>query len=198
MLVGGGVSSQPRWCRDGLARADHGRVAAEPSSPRRVHRPGPCAPLLRGRQDVIAMAARVRATSPMMRVQFFDPEIRLSGDSSGTTRVTVQVTTREAGGDEVAAAHVVSIALGRARRPLADRQRARASGRIPRCEHIQSWTVVGRPPVSWPAAGHRYRSGAGPRRRRDHRSRARPVACRRSNWGCSRMVSGGRTSATSF
>jgi hypothetical protein len=67
--------------------------------------------LLRGRQDVIAMAARVRATSPMMRVQFFDPEIRLSGDSSGTTRVTVQVTTREAGGHEVAAAHVVSIEL---------------------------------------------------------------------------------------
>jgi len=44
-------------------------------------------------------------------VQFFDPEIRLSGNSSGTTRVTVQVTTREAGGDEVAAAHVVSIEL---------------------------------------------------------------------------------------
>jgi hypothetical protein len=67
---------------------------------------------LRGRQDVIAMAARVRATTPMIRVQFFDPEIRLSGDSA-TTRVTVQVTTRETGGDEVAAAHVASIELVR-------------------------------------------------------------------------------------
>jgi hypothetical protein len=70
--------------------------------------------VLRGQQDAIAMAARVRATSPMMRVQFFDPEIRLSGESAGTTRVTVQVTTRDAGGEEVAAAHVVSIELVRA------------------------------------------------------------------------------------
>jgi hypothetical protein len=71
-------------------------------------------PVLRGRQDAIAMAARVRATRPMMRVQFFEPEIRLSGESAGTTRVTVQVTTRDAGGEEVAAAHVVSIELVRA------------------------------------------------------------------------------------
>jgi hypothetical protein len=69
---------------------------------------------LRGRPDVIAMAARLRASSPMMRVQFFDPEIRFSDDSSGTTRVTVQVTRRDAGGQEVAAAHVVSVALVRA------------------------------------------------------------------------------------
>ena len=69
---------------------------------------------LRGRQDVIAMAARLRASSPMMRVQFFDPDIQFSDDSSGTTRVTVQVTTRDAGGEEVAAAHVVSFALVRA------------------------------------------------------------------------------------
>jgi ketosteroid isomerase-like protein len=66
---------------------------------------------LQGRQDVMAMAARIRATSPMMRVQFFDPEISISGESSGTTRVTVQVTTRDDGGDEVAAAHVVTIVL---------------------------------------------------------------------------------------
>jgi hypothetical protein len=69
---------------------------------------------LRGRQDAIAMAARVRTTTPMMRVQFFDPEIRLSADAAGTTRVTVQVTTRGAGDDEVAAAHVVLIDLVRA------------------------------------------------------------------------------------
>jgi SnoaL-like domain len=69
---------------------------------------------LRGRQKLISLAARARATNPMMRVQFFDAEIDLSGDSSGTTRVTVQITTRTATGEEVAAAHVVSIALVRA------------------------------------------------------------------------------------
>ena len=68
-------------------------------------------PPIRGRQDVIATAARVRASSPMMRVQFFDPDITISGDASGTTRVTVQVTTRDAGGQEVAAAYTVSMNL---------------------------------------------------------------------------------------
>ena len=72
---------------------------------------GGSSPPVRGRQDVISMAARLRASSPMMRVQFFDPEIQLSDDSNATTRVTVQVTTRDAGGEELAAAHQVSIAL---------------------------------------------------------------------------------------
>jgi hypothetical protein len=49
----------------------------------------------------------------MMRVQFFDPEIQLTGNSSATTSVTVQVTTRDSGGTEVAAAHVVSLVLVR-------------------------------------------------------------------------------------
>jgi hypothetical protein len=75
---------------------------------------GSGAPPLRGRQDVIAMAVRVRASTPMVRVQFFDPEIALADESSGTTRVTVQVTTRDAGGEEVAAAHDITIALVRA------------------------------------------------------------------------------------
>ena len=66
---------------------------------------------IRGRQEVIATAARVRVSSPMMRVQFFDPEIAISGDSSGTTTVTVQVTTRDAGGQDVAAAYTVSMNL---------------------------------------------------------------------------------------
>ena len=68
---------------------------------------------IRGRQDVISAAARVRASSPMMRVQFFDPQIELTHDASGTTKVTVQVTTRDNGGAEVAAAHVVSLVLVR-------------------------------------------------------------------------------------
>lgn len=66
---------------------------------------------IRGRQEVMATAARVRASSPMMRVQFFDPEIDISGDASGTTRVTVQLTTRDAGGQELAAAYTVSMNL---------------------------------------------------------------------------------------
>lgn len=66
---------------------------------------------VRGRQEVIAAASRVRASSPSMRVQFFDPEISLSGEGSGTTRVTVQVTTRDAGGQELAAAYTVLMNL---------------------------------------------------------------------------------------
>lgn len=66
---------------------------------------------IRGRQEVIATATRVRASSPMMRVQFFDPEISVSGDASGTTRVTVQVTTRDSSGQEVAAAYTVAMNL---------------------------------------------------------------------------------------
>jgi hypothetical protein len=69
---------------------------------------------LRGRPDVISMAARFRAARPLVRVQFFDPEIQFSSDSAGTTRVTVQVTTRDIGGEEVADARVVSIALVKA------------------------------------------------------------------------------------
>jgi hypothetical protein len=65
---------------------------------------------IRGRQEVIAMATRVRASSSMMRVQFFDPEIAISRDT-GTTRVTVQVTTRDASSQEVAAAYTVAMNL---------------------------------------------------------------------------------------
>ena len=52
-----------------------------------------------------------RASSSMMRVQFFDPEIVISGDTSGTTHVTVQVTTRDASGQEAAAAYTVAMNL---------------------------------------------------------------------------------------
>jgi hypothetical protein len=66
---------------------------------------------IQGRQDVIATATRVRVSSSMMRVQFFDPEIAITGDTSGTTRVTVQVTTRNADSEEVAAAYTVAMNL---------------------------------------------------------------------------------------
>ena len=79
---------------------------------------------IRGRQEVIATATRVRASSPMMRVQFFDPEIAISADSSGTTKVT-EVTTRDSGGQEVAAAYTVSMSL-----VLADGRWQIASARV--------------------------------------------------------------------
>lgn len=69
---------------------------------------------LRGRSDVVAMAARLRASQQIVRVEFFDPDIQFSSDSAGTTRVTVQVTTRDAAGDEVADARVVSMTLVKA------------------------------------------------------------------------------------
>ena len=82
---------------------------------------------IRGRQEVIATATRVRASSPMMRVQFFDPETAISADSSGTTKVTVQMTTRDSGGQDVAA-RLYGLDEPRARRwSLADRQCARTS-----------------------------------------------------------------------
>jgi len=80
---------------------------------------------IRGRQEVIATATRARTSSPMMRVQFFDPEIAISADSSGTTKVTVQVTTRDSGGQEVAAAYTVSMSL-----VLADGRWQIASARV--------------------------------------------------------------------
>jgi hypothetical protein len=80
---------------------------------------------IRGRQEVIATAARVRASSSMMRVQFFDPEIAITGDTSGTTRVTVQVTTRGSASEEVAAAYTVAMTL-----VLADGRWQIASARV--------------------------------------------------------------------
>ena len=66
---------------------------------------------IRGRQEVIATATRVRVSSSMMRVQFFDPEIVITGDTSSTTRVTVQVTTRDSSSQDVAAAYAVAMDL---------------------------------------------------------------------------------------
>jgi hypothetical protein len=68
---------------------------------------------VRGRQEVLALATRLRASTPMMRVQFFDPDIALVDGAAATTRVTLQVTTRDAAGEEVAAAHNVMISLVR-------------------------------------------------------------------------------------
>jgi len=68
---------------------------------------------VRGRQDVISTAARLRASTPAMHVQFFDPDISVSGKDAATTRVTAQVTTRDQAGENLAAAHVVLMTLAR-------------------------------------------------------------------------------------
>lgn len=80
---------------------------------------------IRGRQEIIATATRVRASRSMMRVQFFDPEIAITGDTFGTTRVTVQVTTRDSSSQEVAAAYTVAMNL-----VLADGRWQIASARV--------------------------------------------------------------------
>jgi hypothetical protein len=80
---------------------------------------------IQGRQEVIATATRVRASRAMMRMQFFDPEIAMTGDTSGTTRVTVQVTTRDASSQDVAVAYTVAMNL-----VLADGRWQIASARV--------------------------------------------------------------------
>ena len=61
-----------------------------------------------GREEVMAVAARVRAGTPMMLVQFFDADISLQGDSSAAVRATAQVTTRSQSGEDVVDVHQVS------------------------------------------------------------------------------------------
>jgi len=71
----------------------------------------PPSPPLRGRQDVVATAARIRASRPMMRVQFFDTEIAVAEDSAATVRVTAQVTTRDGSGADVAEARAIVLGI---------------------------------------------------------------------------------------
>lgn len=73
--------------------------------------PGPPGTMIRGRQDVISAAARLRATSRAMRVQFFDARIDVLGDTHATTQVTAQVTTTDREGQDLASAHLVSMVL---------------------------------------------------------------------------------------
>src|SRR5688500_7518974 len=61
-----------------------------------------------GRQEAIAVAARLRAGTPMMYVQFFDTEIAMQGDSSAAVRATAQVTTRNQSDEDVVDVHQVS------------------------------------------------------------------------------------------
>jgi hypothetical protein len=60
-----------------------------------------------GRQDAIALAARVRTGSRTLRLQWFDPDIELQGDAQATVRVTAQVTMTNASGEERVDVHQV-------------------------------------------------------------------------------------------
>jgi hypothetical protein len=60
-----------------------------------------------GRQEVLALAARVRAASPMLRLQWFDPDIELQGDAQATVRVTAQVSMTNTSGEELVDVHQV-------------------------------------------------------------------------------------------
>jgi hypothetical protein len=64
-----------------------------------------------GRQDVISLAARLRAGTPMLRIQFFDADISLHSDTAATLRATMQVTTRSESGDDIADVYQVSATL---------------------------------------------------------------------------------------
>ena len=71
---------------------------------------GPNGPLV-GRQEVISAAARIRAGTPAMHLQWFDPEIVLHDGAAATLRATLQVTTRSGSGEDVADAHRVEARL---------------------------------------------------------------------------------------
>ena len=62
---------------------------------------GPSGPIT-GRQDAISAAARLRASIPMMRIQWFDTGIALESDTRASVRSTAQVTTGNESGEEVA------------------------------------------------------------------------------------------------
>jgi hypothetical protein len=55
----------------------------------------------------------MRAATRMMRVQFFDADIAVTGGSTADVEVTTQVTTRDGSGEDLAAAYTVSMALVR-------------------------------------------------------------------------------------
>jgi hypothetical protein len=63
-----------------------------------------------GRQEIVALAARVRAATPMMRVRFFDPRITVV-DASATLAVTAEVTTRHDSAQDVVDVHQVTASL---------------------------------------------------------------------------------------
>ena len=64
-----------------------------------------------GRQEAVAWAARFRAATPRLRVQFFDDSIVLRDATSATVTVTAQVVTVDQRGAEIAEAHAIEAVL---------------------------------------------------------------------------------------
>jgi hypothetical protein len=69
---------------------------------------------LTGRQDVVSLAARLRTSTPILRVQLFDETIAFSNVDAATVRFTAQITVRDGSGEELADAHQVIATLVRA------------------------------------------------------------------------------------
>ena len=74
---------------------------------------GAASGVVNGRQEVISLAARLRGSAHMIRIQFFDADITRLGGTAATMRVTVQVTTRRDGDADVAAAQLLQIGFAR-------------------------------------------------------------------------------------
>ena len=73
--------------------------------------PGGGQPPIVGRPEVVAAAARARAATPRLRVQFFDDRITLRHAAAATITLTAQVVTIDPSGTELAEAYQVEAAL---------------------------------------------------------------------------------------
>ena len=73
--------------------------------------PGGGLPPIAGRQEVVSAAARARAATPRLRVQFFDDSITLQHDTAATATLTAQVVTVDPSGAERAEAYDVEATL---------------------------------------------------------------------------------------
>jgi hypothetical protein len=69
----------------------------------------PASPPLRGRSDVVAVAARLRMSNSTLRIQTFDEQIALSGDAAANVQLTAQVTIVDRSGEELADAHRLAL-----------------------------------------------------------------------------------------
>lgn len=67
-----------------------------------------------GRHEVVAVAARVRAASPALRLRFFDPRVRLTGETSATLSATAEVITTNESGEDLVDVHQVVATVDKA------------------------------------------------------------------------------------
>jgi hypothetical protein len=61
----------------------------------------PASPPLRGRSEVVAIAARLRTSSSTLRIQTFDEQIALSGEAAARVQLTAQVTSVNRSGEDL-------------------------------------------------------------------------------------------------